>query len=63
MRKLALLAIATVSFVSCQGKTAEAPKTDTTAVVAAPVDTAKDTTKVDSAKVDTAKKDTAKKAK
>ncbi len=48
MRKLALLAIASIAFVACQKKTEETTPVDTTAVVAAPVDTA--------AKVDTAKK-------
>jgi uncharacterized protein YcfL len=60
MRKLALLAFVTVAFVACNKTETPAPVVDTTAVVAAPVDTAK---KVDTAKVDTAKKavDTAKK--
>ena len=63
MRKLALLAFVTVAFVACNKSETPAPVVDTTAVVAAPVDTAKkDTTKVDSAaKVDTAKKAEAKK--
>jgi len=60
MRKLALLAFVTVAFVACNKTETPAPVVDTTAVVAAPVDTAK---KMDSVKVDTAKKiDSAKKA-
>jgi uncharacterized protein YcfL len=68
MRKLALLAFVTVAFVACNKTETPAPVVDTTAVVAAPVDTSKkDTTKVDTTKkIDSAKKaavDTAKKAK
>jgi PBP1b-binding outer membrane lipoprotein LpoB len=45
MRKLALLAFVTVAFVACNKTETPAPVVDTTAVVAAPVDTAKvDTT-------------------
>lgn len=62
MRKLALLAFVTVAFVACNKTETPAPVVDTTAVVAAPVDTAKkDSVKADTTKVDTAKKAEAKK--
>lgn len=55
MRKLALLAFVTVAFVACNKTETPAPVVDTTAVVAAPVDTAADSAKADTTKVDTAK--------
>lgn len=56
MRKLALLAFVTVAFVACNKTETPAPVVDTTAVVAAPVDSAADSVKVDSVKADSAKK-------
>ena len=58
MRKLALLAFVTVAFVACNKAPETTPVVDTTAVVAAPDTTKKDTAvKADSATKDTAVKD------
>lgn len=57
MKKFAFAAVVALTFVACQKKEEAAPVVDTTAVAAAPADSAvADSAKVDSAVVDSAKK-------